>query len=208
MQPDPLPLAPAPPNGANATVTLHSCTHKSVHPDHLRTFPTPVPPPPDIMAAPPLLPLEELDLTNTVASQADVQGLLAQRGTFAMLDGVLFEDAEAKQIVGFKDLAEDDWWAADHIPGRPLFPGALMVECAAQLSSYDFMKNRGGVSDGKFVGFGGMNKVRFRGIVSPPARMLICAVLKRARSSMFVYETEGWVDGSRVFEAEIIGVVV
>ena len=160
------------------------------------------------MAAPPLIDLDELDLSREVASTADVQKYLAQRGRFAMLDGVLFEDIEGKRLVGFKELREDDWWTLDHIPGRPLFPGALMIECAAQLGSYDYMKNRGGAEAGRFVGFGGLNDVRFRGTVAPPARLIISAVLKRSRSNMFVYLTEGQVDGKRVFEAEVIGVVI
>jgi len=110
--------------------------------------------------------------------------------------------------VGYKDIREDDWWAADHIPGRPLLPGALMVEAAAQLSTYDYLRHRGKVKEGEFVGFGGLDKVRFRGTVTPPSRLYLAISLKRARRQMFVYEAQGFVDGKLIFEAEVIGIIV
>ena len=91
------------------------------------------------MPSAPLLDFETLDLTRTVATQAEILSKIKQRGRFALLDGVLHFGLEKPLIVGFKDIRGDDWWAADHIPGRPIFPGALMIEAAAQLASYDFM---------------------------------------------------------------------
>ena len=152
--------------------------------------------------------LETLDLEHVVAERAELRGYLRQRGTFEMLDGVLHHDVENGLAIAFKEIREDDWWAPDHIPGRPIFPGALMIESAAQLASYDYLKYRGGVAEGKFLGFGGTDGTRFRGIVSPPCRMLFVARVKRTRPTMFRYETQGFVDGKLVFESDVIGVAV
>ena len=160
------------------------------------------------MPAKHIIDFDAIDLSEIVATRDELAVFLKQRGRFAMLDGILYENVEQQVVVGFKEIRSDDWWTEDHIPGRPLFPGALMCETAAQLGTYDYMKHRGKVEDGSFVGFGGLDRVRFRGIVEPECRMIFAVRLRRARRSMFVYEAQGFVDQRLVFEAEVIGVVV
>lgn len=159
------------------------------------------------MPAVPLLDFEKIDLSRVVATRDDVLKKIKQRGRFALLDGILHVDLEAGLIVGFKDIRADDWWAADHIPGRPIFPGALMCEAAAQLCSYDYM-TRGTISQDGFLGFGGMNETRFRGVVEPPSRLLLAAKVERLRSRMFTYATQGFVGLDLVFETEVMGILL
>jgi 3-hydroxyacyl-[acyl-carrier-protein] dehydratase len=160
------------------------------------------------MPTTPLIDFEALDLTQTVGTPEDLKKYLKQRGTFELLDGVLHQGPEDELTVGFKDIRADDWWCADHIPGRPLFPGALMIETAAQLASYDYLRYRGDLSEDQFVGFGGLDKTRFRAAVTPGCRMIFAAQLLRSRRSMFVYECQAFVDQKIVFECEVMGVVV
>jgi 3-hydroxyacyl-[acyl-carrier-protein] dehydratase len=154
-----------------------------------------------------LLDFEKLDLSRSVATHAEIYSVIKQRGRFALLDGVLHFDRASELVVGFKDIRADDWWAPDHIPGRPIFPGALMIESAAQLCSWDFMK-RGTHPNETFVGFGGLDGTRFRGIVEPGHRMIFAGTVKRSRSRMFTYVAQGFVERELVFETEVIGVIV
>lgn len=151
--------------------------------------------------------LSTLDLSRTVITRDDVYRTLAHRGRFALLDGVLHFAAEDEVIVGYKDIRAEDWWACDHIPGRPLFPGVLMIEAAAQLSSFDFMHRRP-ERPNTFLGFGGVESTRFRGTVEPPARLILAARSVRVRSNMFTYEAQGFVGEKLVFQTEILGVVI
>ena len=153
------------------------------------------------------LDLSGLDLDREVIARDEIYRTLAHRGRFALLDGVLHFDPEQELIVGYKEIRADDWWAPDHIPGRPLFPGVLMVEAAAQLSSFDFMLRRPERED-SFLGFGGLESTRFRGTVEPPSRLLLAARSLRVRTNMFTYEAQGFVGDKLVFQTEIIGVVV
>lgn len=158
------------------------------------------------MASEPLADLAQLDLSQVLADHDAVYRVLQHGGRFALLDAVVHRDPDAGLIVGYKDIRAEDWWAPDHIPGRPIFPGVLMVEAGAQLCSYDFLMRQQG--ERRFIGFGGLNATRFRGLVEPGVRFHLVGKLHRFRSTMFTYHAQGLVDGRVVFETEVLGVAL
>lgn len=158
------------------------------------------------MPSAPLLDLHILDFKHSVASKADIYSVLKQSGRFALLDGVVHFGTSDHVSVGFKEIRGDDWWAADHIPGRPLFPGVLMIETAAQLASWDHLKRH--PEQKGFIGFGGLNETRFRGVVEPGHRLVFVAKENRVRNRMFFYSVQGYVENDLVFETEVVGVVL
>ena len=107
--------------------------------------------------------------------------------------------------MGLKEVEADEFWARGHIPGRPLYPGVLMWEAAAQVSTY-YYKTRVPEIAGMFVAFGGLDKVRFRGTVEPGDQLVIVGKVDRMRARQAVFETQGLVDGEVVFGARVIGV--
>lgn len=159
------------------------------------------------MAAEPLIDFDALDLSQVIHPKEEILQYNQQRGTFEMLDGVVHVDHEKNLIVGFKEVRDGDWWAKDHIPGRPLFPGAMMIEAAAQLCTLDLYLRRPDMKD-TFVGFGGLNNTRFRQAVVPDCRMYLAARLDRLRSRMFTYYAQALVDRTLVFESDVMGVIV
>ena len=159
------------------------------------------------MPGEPLVEIEALEQTRVIATRDDILARIRQRGRFALLDGILQVDGEKGVIVGFKEIRADDWWAADHVPGRPIFPGALMCEAASQLCSYDYLRTHT-LPPGGFLGFGGMDATRFRGVVQPDCRMILVARPERLRSRMFTYSAQGFVGRDLVFETQILGVLV
>ncbi|MDF1836615.1 MAG: beta-hydroxyacyl-ACP dehydratase [Planctomycetota bacterium] len=161
------------------------------------------------MASTPIIDLESIDLDNVLVGPRELDPYLKQSGRFRMLQGVLHEDVDNGILVGFRDITADDWWATDHIPGRPLFPGALQIEAAAQLSAYDYSAHRAGqeVPEDAFVGFAGVDNARFRGSVEPTCRLYLISKLLRSSKRMFRYQAQAIANGNMVFEAEILGVV-
>ena len=157
------------------------------------------------MPPPPVIDLGRVDHTQIVLTQAEIYERLPQRREFELLNGISLLDLEQKQIVAFADVAEGDWWARGHLPGRPLLPGVLMLEMAGQVSA--LITSLCGNVKG-FLGFGGVNDCRFREAVSPPARLTLLCVVTQFRSRRVISKTQGLVDGRIVFEAEIIGVAM
>jgi 3-hydroxyacyl-[acyl-carrier-protein] dehydratase len=159
------------------------------------------------MPSGPLIDLATLDLRRVVAGRKELDAVLKQRGRFEMVDGVSHMDLENGLVVGYKEIRRGDWWASDHIPGRPLFPGALMVEAAAQLCTFHFL-NLHPELENVFIGFGGLDEVRFRLAVEPDCRLILVGKVMRERSRMFIYDAQGFVGQQLAFECAIRGVVV
>ena len=119
----------------------------------------------------------EYDLNHVVGTIDEIRRYNPQRFEMEQLTAIVFEDFARAICVGYKDLKPDEFWARGHMPGMPLMPGVMMCEAAAQLSSYYAVKNK--LMDG-MMGFGGMEDIRFRGLVRPGDRLVIVTrLLKR-----------------------------
>ncbi len=79
-----------------------------------------------------------------------------------------------------------------------------MCEAAAQLSSY--YCHQINLSEGNFIGFGGMEDVRFRGPVRPGDRLVLVSKATRVNRRQTVFDTQGFVGTNMVFHGKIIGV--
>ncbi|MBI4582031.1 MAG: beta-hydroxyacyl-ACP dehydratase, partial [Planctomycetes bacterium] len=115
------------------------------------------------MAATPFVDLATIDLTRVVADREEIYRLLPHRHEFAQLDAIVWVDPATFTAVARRDVRTDEFWVRGHIPGRPLLPGVLMIETAAQLASY--LTGSFGITKG-FVGFARVDNVSFRGTVT------------------------------------------
>ena len=148
----------------------------------------------------------EIDLTQVIADQEDIRRFNPQRFEMEQLSAIVQIDTEQNLIVGYKDIAEDEFWCRGHIPGFPLMPGVLICEVAAQLCSY-FCQAVQLVPNG-FLGFGGMEDVRFRGQVRPGDRLVIVGKAQRLHRRQTIFDTQGFVDDAMVYHGRIIGVPI
>ncbi len=147
-----------------------------------------------------IIDIETLDLNKILVDRDGIYEVLPHRFEFMQLDGICHIDEEA--IVGYRDTKDDEFWVRGHIPGRPIFPGVLMMETAAQLISYFVMHDR---PEGGFLGFGGVDGVKFRGSVVPGQRIIMVGKLVESRKRRCVGLTQGFVDSKMVFEGLITG---
>lgn len=157
------------------------------------------------MPPPVILPPSQIDMTNIIADREAIRRFNPQRHEFELLDGVLLVDRERSIIAGYHDIREDGFWVRGHIPGRPLFPGVLMIETAAQLCSYMFSST---FNDNRFLGFAGVDGVKFRGAITPPARLVIIGQVNSIKPRRMICYLQGFVGDEMVFEGEITGMPV
>src|SRR6056297_2048219 len=84
----------------------------------------------------PLIDLDLIDSDHVEAGPEEIRKCNPQRFEMEQLDAITYFDPDKGLIAGYKDVGEEEFWVRGHIPGRPLLPGVLMCEAAAQLCSY------------------------------------------------------------------------
>ncbi len=157
------------------------------------------------MPPPRLFDTSELDMTRVEATREQIYSILPHRHEFMQLDGIIFVDAERRIAVAYRDVREDEWWCKGHLPNRPLLPGVLIVESAAHLASYYFHRM---TQSERFLGFAGIDRVKFREAVSPPARLLILGRAVDLKPRRLICDLQGWVEDTMVFEGRITGMPI
>ena len=157
------------------------------------------------MPPPQLIDLSRVDLDRIVVSKEDLYRLLPHRFEFQLLDGFVLTDHPGGGGISFADIHSDDWWVRGHVEGRPLLPGVLMLEMAGQTAAA--LAAISGEHD-HFIGFGGVDRCKFRDAVVPPARLHILCVLIENRRRRINARTQGIVNGKLIFEAEVTGMAM
>ena len=132
--------------------------------------------------------------------QLDRKALLAivpHRPPSLLLDGVLRGDAES--VLALKSVGADEPFFAGHFPGRPLMPGALVVEAMAQacLVLYHFNFPVEGLL------YLARAKARFRAPVGPGDRLEIEARRIKVVRGMGLAACRARVGEKSVAEAEL-----
>ncbi|MFO7899507.1 MAG: 3-hydroxyacyl-ACP dehydratase FabZ family protein [Planctomycetota bacterium] len=155
---------------------------------------------------PPTLFIDPLtvDTENPARDIEDIRAHNRQRHEFEMLSGIALLDMENELVVGYKHVRDDEFWVRGHVPGRPLFPGALQIEASAQLTSYYYMESIGN-PPGVFIGFMGVDGVKFRGFVEPGDTFIVAARPVEIRSRRCKFACQGYVRDKLVYEGTVLG---
>ena len=153
-----------------------------------------------------LFDLSQIELTGKpVFDKKAIGKVNPQRFEMQHLDGILWYDKKKFLILGYKDVTGDEFWVRGHIPGRPLMPGVIMVEAAAQLLSF-FVKQIYGLD--AFIGFVGIDSTKFRSVVAPGQRLYLLGHLTKYERRKYVASVQGVVEGTMVFETIVSGTKV
>jgi 3-hydroxyacyl-[acyl-carrier-protein] dehydratase len=150
------------------------------------------------------LPPDTLDLSRVIADWDAIGRVNPQRFEMAQLTAIVYLDPERHIIAGYKDVRPDEFWVRGHMPGFPLLPGVLMCEAAAQLCGYYIITQ--GLMQGDFIGFGGLDNVRFRGMVRPGDRLVLIGKALRLHRRQTIFNVQGLVGPNLVFHGDIRGV--
>ena len=141
---------------------------------------------------------------DPILDRAGINKLNRQRFEFEQLTAITLLDFDRRLVAGYRDYTADEWWTKGHFPGHPMVPGVLMMEAGAQACSV-YVAHFKLTSDDEIMAFGGMDDVRFRGVVTPGQRMLIVGHAVKNSSKIMRVSVQGFVDGQMVFHGVVIG---
>jgi len=151
---------------------------------------------------------QDYPLDRIAMTQEEVMRRNPQRGDFLQVESILHLDVPGNLIVGHRRVRADEFWTQGHLPGRPLLPGVMMCETMAQVASIHAHMELG-LAEDVFMGFGALDRVRFRAAISPPIDPWVVGRILKASRTRPYFSWQGQMlraDASIVAEAQIVGV--
>lgn len=151
--------------------------------------------------------VSKMDFDRPLYDLMAIRSVNPQRHEMEQLTAIVHVDREHHGAVGYKDVTDREFWVQGHMPGFPLMPGVILCEAAAQLAG--FYARKFDILGGDYLGFGGMDEVRFRAPVFPGNRLILMARLvdlRPKRRAEFAFQ--GFVKDRMVFSGSMIGVPI
>lgn len=156
-----------------------------------------------------LLSQEDLDALSergvTLPLRYDqIKHYLLHRYPFMLIDRVT-ACSPNNWITGYKNVTINEELFNGHFPDNPIMPGVLMVEAMAQLSGVLGFISAGQTSESGYLYlFAGVDKVRFKRMVSTGDTLVIRSKATRSMRDIYKFECTAHVDGELACSAEIM----
>ncbi len=135
-----------------------------------------------------------------------IMSVLPHRYPILLVDRVL-EIEPKKRIVAIKNVTINEPIFAGHFPGRPVFPGVLLIEGMAQAGGLLLLQDVPDRSK-KLIYFAGIDEAKFRRPVVPGDQLQFKLTLLKVRKGSAKIRGEAYVDGQLVAEAVISSAMV
>ena len=131
-----------------------------------------------------------------------IQKILPHRYPFLMVDAVL-EIERFKRIVGIKNVSINEGFFQGHFPGKPIFPGVLIIEAMAQTGGLLLLLE---IPDreNKLLYFVAVDDARFRRPVVPGDQLRVEVTVLSWRTTFCKLRGTATVDGELAAEATLM----
>ncbi len=134
----------------------------------------------------------------------EIMSILPHRIPMLLIDRVL-EIEEGKKVVALKNVTMNEPFFQGHFPQEPVMPGVLIIEAMAQagcVAMLSMEENRG-----KIGYFGGIDKAKFRGKVTPGDTLRLEVEIIKYKRSVGLGKGIAYVGGKKVAEAELTFII-
>lgn len=108
---------------------------------------------------------------------------------------------------GVKAVSVNEPYFEGHFPGYPIMPGVMIVEAMAQTAGALVMYSMNAKAGEKIVYFMGIEKAKFRHPVVPGDLLLLQVKLQRARTPVWRFTGEAYVNGKLCAEADFTAMI-
>jgi 3-hydroxyacyl-[acyl-carrier-protein] dehydratase len=134
----------------------------------------------------------------------EIRSYLPHRYPFLLVDRVV-ELIPGVSIVAYKNLSINEAYFEGHFPGKPIFPGVLLLEAMAQAAGILGFKTKNKTpADGSIYYFAAADELRFRRPCVPGDRVTLRATLLSERRGIARFAVSADVDGELAASATIL----
>ncbi|MGN1356080.1 MAG: 3-hydroxyacyl-ACP dehydratase FabZ [Succinivibrionaceae bacterium] len=136
----------------------------------------------------------------------EILELLPHRYPFLLVDRVLdFCYTEEKKVLkAVKNVSFNEPFFQGHFPGKPVFPGVLILEALAQATGILSFKVIGKPKDDELYYFAAIDGARFKRPVLPGDQLVLDVELIREVRGIAKFKGVATVDGELVCSAELM----
>lgn len=144
----------------------------------------------------------------TTLDVGDILSYLPHRYPFLMVDRIVDIDGD-ESAVGIKNVTFNEPMFEGHFPGKPVFPGVLIIEAMAQTAGAIVMAHDAETGGGKrIVLMLTIDRAKFRKPAGPGDRIELHIRKIHRRRTVGRYEGRAMVDGVLIAEAEVGAMIV
>lgn len=133
----------------------------------------------------------------------EVLELLPHRFPFLLVDRVLkFE--KGKFLRAVKNVSFNEPFFQGHFPGKPIFPGVLILEAMAQATGILAFKSTGKLKPGELYYFAAIDDARFKRPVYPGDQIVLDVEFIKERCGIARFKGTATVDKEMACEASMM----
>ncbi|WP_029505419.1 3-hydroxyacyl-ACP dehydratase FabZ [Lachnoclostridium phytofermentans] len=134
----------------------------------------------------------------------EIMDIIPHRSPFLLVDRIL-ELVPGIRAIGRKCVTFNEPFLTGHYPGNPVMPGVLIIEALAQVGSVVMLSVD--ENKGKSPFFGGIDKAKFRNMVTPGDVLTLEVELLKQKGPVGVATAKAYDDEKVFAEAELTFVI-
>lgn len=139
-------------------------------------------------------------INTCILNIEEVLELLPHRFPFLLIDRVL-DFKKGKFLKAVKNVSFNEPFFQGHFPGKPIFPGVLILEAMAQATGILAFKSTGKLTPGELYYFAAIDAARFKRPVQPGDQMILYVEFIKERCGIARFKGIATVDEEMACEA-------